>query len=235
MESKQNYFNYKNKLTSLIRNAEKKLHRSFWNSKGKYIRDIWKLINKAIHGRQGFEHSSTIPSLSVNELVINYHKVIVSTFNDSFFANVGPNLASQIQPVSSTISIFDTLPNPNSDSMFIVPCTTSEVTDTIDNLQNCKAIGLDGFLTSIVKSVSNHIAESLTHIFKLWFTSVVFPGNLKHAKVTPIFKSNDKLSVNNYRPISLLPVFSKVLQKLMHKRLVSFFYKCNLLTVTVWI
>ena len=53
---------------------------------------------------------------------------------------------------------------------------------------------------------------------------------MKLAKVSPIFKSNDKLSVNNYCPISLLPVFSKVLEKLMHKRLVSFFVdQCNLL------
>ena len=94
-----------------------------------------------------------------------------------FFANVGPTLASQIQPVSSTISIFDTLPNPNSDSMFIVPCTISKVTDTINNLQNCKGIGLDGFLTSVAKSVSNHIAEHLTHIFNLSFTSGVFLVN----------------------------------------------------------
>ena len=73
----------------------------------------------------------TLKSLSPNLLI--------------FFTNIGPTLASQIQPVSSTISIFDTLPNPNSDSMFIVPCTISEVTDTINNLQNCKGIGLDGF------------------------------------------------------------------------------------------
>ena len=71
-------------------------------------------------------------------------------------ANVCQTLASQIQPVSS--AIFDTLPNPDSASMFIALCTFSEVTDTINNLQNCKGIGLDGFLTSVVKSVSNHIA-----------------------------------------------------------------------------
>ena len=106
--------------------------------------------------------------------------------------------------------------------MFIVSCTISEVTDTINNLQNCKGIGLDGFLTSFVISVSNHIAEPLTHIFNVWFTSGVFPSKVKLVNVTPIFKSNDKLSVNNYRLISLLPVFSKVLEKLMHKRLVSF-------------
>ena len=168
--------------------------------------------------------------MSVNELVTNDTKVIVSKFND-FFANVGPTVASQIKPVYSTIAIFYTLPNPNSDTMYIVLCTISEVTNTINNLLNCKGIDIDGFLTSVVKSVSKHIAEPLTHIFNLSFASGVFPGKLKFAKVTRIFKSNDKLSVNNYRPISLLPVFSKVLEKLMHKRLVFYFVdKCNLLT-----
>ena len=85
-----------------------------------------------------------------------------------------------------------------------------------------QVIGLDGFLTSVVKSVSNHIAEPLTHIFNVSFTSGVFPSKLKLAKVTPIFKLNDKLSVNNYRSISLLPVFSKLVEKLIHKRLMSF-------------
>ena len=53
---------------------------------------------------------------------------------------------------------------------------------------------------------------------------------MKHAKVTPIYKTDDKLLVNNYRPISILPVFSKILEKLMHKRLMSFFIdKYNLI------
>ena len=99
MKPKQKYINYKNKLTSLIRNAEKKYYINRFETLKGNIRDTWKLINKVIHGTQGFEHSSIIPSLSVNELVINDPKVIVSKFND-FFANIGPMLASQIQPVS---------------------------------------------------------------------------------------------------------------------------------------
>ena len=114
MKSKQKYNNYKNKLTSLIRNSEKKYCTDRFETLKGNIRDTWKLINKVIHGRQGFEHRNTIPFLSVNELVTNDPKVIVSKFNE-FFGNVGPTLAFKIQSVSSTISIFDTLPNPNSD------------------------------------------------------------------------------------------------------------------------
>ena len=105
--------------------------------------------------------------------------------------------------------------------MFIIPRTISEVANTINNLLNCN--GLDGFLESLVKSVSNHTVEPFTHVFNVSFTSGVFRDKLKLVKITPVFKSHDKLSVNNYRPISLLPVFSKVLEQLMHKRLMSFF------------
>ena len=63
--------------------------------------------------------------------------------------------------------------------MFAKPCTINEVIGTINNLQNCKGTGLDGFLTSVVKLVSNYIAESLTHIFNLSFTSGVFPDKFE--------------------------------------------------------
>ena len=94
-----------------------------------------------------------------------------------FLVYVGPTLASQIQPVSSTNSIFHNSPNLNLVSTFITPCTISEVIDTINNLHNCKGIGFDGFFTSVIKSVSNYIAEPLTHIFNLSFTSGVFLVN----------------------------------------------------------
>jgi len=58
----------------------------------------------------------------------------------------------------------------------------------------------------------------------------VFPDDLKIARVSPIFKADDKLLVNNYRPISLLPVFSKILEKIMHNRLIEYLDCMNILT-----
>ena len=58
----------------------------------------------------------------------------------------------------------------------------------------------------------------------------MFSDKLKHAKITPVHKGDDKRLINNYRPIAILPVFSKVLEKLMHFRLMSFFIDmCNLI------
>ena len=58
----------------------------------------------------------------------------------------------------------------------------------------------------------------------------VFPDSLKLAKVTPIFKADDRTLPSNYRPISVLPIFSKILEKIMHNRLVSFLDKHNILS-----
>ena len=71
----------------------------------------------------------------------------------------------------------------------------------------------------------------MADIFNKSIVSGVFPDSLKHAQITPVFKTEDKFMVNSwYKPIFVLPVFSKVLEKLMHERLVSFLVdKCNVI------
>ena len=70
-----------------------------------------------------------------------------------------------------------------------------------------------------LKNVIDSIATPLIHIFNLSFAQGVVPSQLKIAKIIPIFKSGDPLSVDNYRPISLLSSFSKILEKIMCNRL----------------
>ena len=74
----------------------------------------------------------------------------------------------------------------------------------------------------LIKLAAPVIAPHLVHIFNISFSTGKFPSLMKLAKVIPIFKAGSKLDVNNYRPISLLPILSKLLEKLMHKRLYSF-------------
>ena len=100
---------------------------------------------------------------------------IANKFNEFFFINVGPNLASKMPPVPTHASLRDTMPSP--------------------------------YPFSVVKYVINDIAYPLCKIFNQSFLIGIFPDKLKHAKIPPIFKSDDKLLVNNYRPVSLLPVF----------------------------
>ena len=129
------------------------------------------------------------------------------------------------------------MPASNPHSIFILPCTPPfEIISIVKNMSNSKGFGLDGFSTAVIKSVIPHIANPLSDIFIHSFQAGIFPDILKHAKVTPVFKSDDKLVVKNYIPISVLPVFSKILEKLMCNRLASFLVeKHNLIYEPVWL
>lgn len=81
-----------------------------------------------------------------------------------------------------------------------------------------------------MKHVADFIAPILTHIFNLCFVDAVFPVNMQVARVTVLFKKGDRNNLGNYRPVSILPVFSKIFEKLLHSRLSNFIDKCNLLT-----
>lgn len=81
------------------------------------------------------------------------------------------------------------------------------------------APGHDELKSSILKISLSLIAKPLLHIFNLSLETGVFPAQFKWAKAIPLFKADDPSLFSNYRPISILPCFSKVLEKLVYNRL----------------
>ena len=75
--------------------------------------------------------------------------------------------------------------------------------------------GYDEISPVVIKHVANYVSKSLCHIFNLSLNQGIVPSRLKIARVVPIFKNDDRERVTNYRPISVLPCFSKILEKLM--------------------
>lgn len=100
----------------------------------------------------------------------------------------------------------------------------------INNLNPNKSPRYDGVSVKIIQSVTNEISEPLSHIFNLTFINGNIPDNLKKALIMPVFKMNENNEFKNYRPISVLTCFSKLLEKLMYKRLIKFIEKNKILT-----
>ena len=122
------------------------------------------------------------------------------------------------------------MPSPNTSTIFLQPCTKQEIMSIVGNVSTSNGVDIYGFSIKTIKTIIPYIAEQLADIFNKSIVSGVLPDSLKHAKITPVFKTENKCMVNNSRPISVLPVFSKVFKKLMHKRLVSFLVdKCNVI------
>jgi len=107
--------------------------------------------------------------------------------------------------------------------MFLHPVTPLEIWNIVHTLKANKSAGIDNVSPKVLKSVFKCIAEPLSAIFNNSLTESVIPDMLKIAKVVPIYKSDDKFSIGNYRPVSVLPTISKILERLMYNRLYEYF------------
>ena len=92
-----------------------------------------------------------------------------------------------------------------------------------------KSTGHDDISYNVVSKCFRELCTSLKHIFDLSFENEIFPDSLKIAKVIPVYKSGDSSSLNNYRPISVLPCFSKMLECIIYRRLYSYLQENKIL------
>jgi hypothetical protein len=99
----------------------------------------------------------------------------------------------------------------------------------MNNMKNKSSSGHDSLSSKLIKETSTAILAPLTHILNLSLKHGIVPSKMKLAKVLPIFKSGETSHISNYRPISLLPAFSKVLEKIVYARLFKYLSKHNIL------
>ena len=112
--------------------------------------------------------------------------------------------------------------------MFVSPTDGTEVSNIISSLKEASS-GYDDVTKNIVKVSYEDYIQPLTHVINLSLVNGIVPQELKIAKVIPLFKNGDAKIVNNYRPVSVLPLFSKILEKIMYKTLLSFINKHKIL------
>ena len=224
-EAEARYKTYKNKLINIIRlNKKSHYHRQLEHHKGN-IKATWNTLNNII--KKGACKGDLPTYFKKDDTVINTTKEISNEFNN-FFVNVGPSLANQI--IEPKEGWKDTPVKQNTQSIFIKNVDENEIISIVSKFKNKKSTDSSGIDMSIIKSIIDTIAAPFTHICNISFLTGIFPTQMKIAKVIPIHKSGDKHSFTNYRPISLLSQFSKIIEKLFATRLDSFVDKHQLLS-----
>ena len=113
---------------------------------------------------------------------------------------------------------YDSPPN----SLFFTPCTSEEVLKITSSLKPSTSSGVNGISSNLSKQIIPEIIDVLIHIFYCSLSTGIVPSKLKIAKVNPVFKSGDKHKFTNYRPISILPSISKLLEKVVYNRIYDF-------------
>ena len=210
------YKTYRNKLTELLRAAEKNYYAERLEYHRSNLHKTWQTINTVL-GRKSKRNS--IVEILHNNNCINDSKSMADIFNN-YFNKIGPQLASNIPP--STITHKEYLTPRSGRSFFFNPVTPLEVMDIIALLKNSHSKGYDEISTDTLKLCPYEVHTILAEIFNQSLEQGIFPQHLKIGKITPIFKAGDKQKVSNYRPISVLSPFAKVLEKIVQNRVTHF-------------
>ena len=137
---------------------------------------------------------------------------------NKYFCEVGSEVSKKITPPANKRL---NLPKPNNKSMFLEPTDALEINTIINNMKN-KAGGIDNINTRILKTLVNYIIIPFEHIFNQSIEKLIWPDNLKSAKVVPIHKAGSKSCISNYRPISLISNIAKIFEKIVNNRLYTF-------------
>ena len=138
---------------------------------------------------------------------------LANDFN-KHFTNIGINSASN----SDLNGGYDHKTHADSNFVF-AEISVDQVNEELKAIPANKASGLDSVCTKLIKYGSNAIAAILCKIFNMYLRQGCVPDDLKVARVTPIYKSGSKDDFSNYRPISILPICSKIMEKIVHKQL----------------
>lgn len=211
------YIAYRN-LFNKVKRAAKQVYYStcLEQSKGN-IKQTWKTLNTLL-GKTN-DKGSIVDKLIINDRTVTEHKEIAQEFC-SYFTNIGPQLAEQITKPNKAKNSLQA--NWVKSCLFLSPTDPMEIANILSNLKPKTSTGHDGLSTKLLKNLTNVIANPLTILINKSLVEGVVPDSIKIAKVLPIYKKDDPYNIQNYRPISLLPAFSKIFEKVVFKRLYMF-------------
>ena len=135
------------------------------------------------------------------------------------------NLAKNIPAANNAASVYDHMGQQNLNSMFINPVNEAEVIRIIKLCKPKDSMDYDDISMWVLSRIASQVVKPLVHIVNLSFSTDIFPSEMKMAKVIPLFKNGNKSYFSNYRPISLLSQFSKILEKVFNERLQQYLNK----------
>lgn len=220
---KNQYVVYRNKLTSLIKKTKISYFKSKINQNKTCTKKLWFTVKEMCNSSNPQTNISKI--YNENNTIITDKLDICNIFNN-IFSNMGENMAKKIKKNNN----YKEKKKININSMFLVPTTPDEVRECILRLKPNKSPGIDGIKSSTLKHIAAEISVIFAFIINKIFETGCFPMSFKVSVVKPLYKNGNKMTADNYRPISLITNFTKVLEMLIKDRLCKFLTTCNILS-----
>lgn len=226
-ENLQYEFNkIKNSINNKIKASKKLFYRNQWERAGNNYKKQWKFINKFF---KMDTRESPIHPIKIGQNEINNTMEIANNMNQ-YFTHVGINIIREIDHEihrRGINHIFDEVRCEN--VMFVNPTEVAEMREIISDLKQHSAPGHDEITVRDLNILKEDLVEILVSLVNDVITTGIFPEALKIIRITPIFKSGKREALNNYRPISVVSVFSKIIEKILKKRMLSYINKYSLI------
>lgn len=224
-ENKVNFRNYKNMYNKVIRRAKKDYFTKKIQDNQFDMKQTWDILRKATGQKK--DRSSNIDQLLCNNRLISDSRGIANTLN-THFCSIASTINESILPTDRPPDNFN---SPSIDNVFSLTSTSEiEIVSIFKAMKTKNSTDYQDLSSNFLSKCIDIIASPLKHIFNLSFQQGIVQNQLKIAKVVPIFKKGGSSeNVNDYRPISLLSTFSKILEKLVSNRVVSFLQENNII------
>ena len=213
------YKNQRNRCTNLIRKTKGDFHKNLLHENNFSPKRFWSVIKmiyplkSKVFGQRSFD---------LKERAMNF---------GNYFSNVVSKLKSAAFPLVNFVWRYHKKDRLRTKSIFsFSPVSSTFVEKELRKLKRNKAAGSDCLPPNLLKDCYTAIAKPMAHIINLSLRSGIVPTAWKSAKITPIFKSGDTKVVSNYRPISVLPVLSKILERAVHNQLYEYMEHNDLLS-----
>ena len=223
-----NYKQIRNSVNNAIRQAKKSYYTKALHDNEGNSRMTWRVVNDLTSRKS---NGPSVKEIKQNGVSICNPQELATAFNNHF-ATVGPKLANEI-PLNNngrTHLHYMSNPSPDSANFEFMPTNRSKVLSLLSKLIKFKAIGLDKISAKLLRICSDLIADSLCLILNTSITTGIFPEEWKCSKVVPVFKQGDRTDLDNYRPISIIPVVAKVFERIIYDQLYAFLMDNNILS-----
>ncbi len=226
----------RNKAVSILRSAKREFYNNSFEENKNNTRAIWKSI-KTLTGAKN--NTRQIKNLKIDGREVDDKTEMAEQFN-IYFSTVAEKIRRHLSTVPfdlfKLVNFVKSRKNDQEVNFSVPVITISQVIKTIMKINPHKASGIDKISARLLRIAAPVIAPSITRIINMSLSTGKFPSRWKTAMVTPLYKKGTECDPSDYRPISVLPILSKVIERHFHDSLYICFpqRKQPYLHQTIW-
>ena len=217
------YLNHRKLLNYIIKHAKEAYNVKKIEEAEGDMKATWKLINHI----RGKKNSKIAPAFFINGELVREQRVIAHSFNE-YFVSIAKHLNDSIDlnlNLQSVPSFESFMFSRSNKSMVLEDCSAGEIEEIVKTFSSGKSSDIPVHAIKLCISILSPI---LCKYFNHFMDISVFPDILKIGKITPVYKNKGrKQCFDSFRPISTLPIFGKIFEKIIYARLYSFFLTQN--------